>query len=154
MAVEDLFKKLVGLRKAAERVYGLSPEPETLLKILRLQELLKKGFSVRRALRAVGLGWRNCYKYAPVIYMDSELLTPLPKGFIGDYSILGIDLDQLRLALNEVAKYTALDIVRKQLVRGRIKRIEFGRKWLEQAQDLLEAWVRETSIQLIEQTHP
>ena len=153
MAVEDLFKKLVGLRKAAERVYGLSPEPETLLKILRLQELLKKGFSVRRALKAVGLGWRNYYKYAPVIYMDPELLTPLPKGFIGDYSILGIDLDQLRIVLDGVAEYAALDIVRKQLLRGKIRRSEFGRKWLELAQDLLRAWIHEISIQLIEQSH-
>ena len=74
-------------------MYGLSPESETLLKILRLQELLKKGFSVRRALRAVGLGWRNYYEYAPVIYMDPELLIPIPKEFIRDYGILGIGLD-------------------------------------------------------------
>ena len=152
--VKDLFKKLVKLREAIERTYGLSPEPETLLKILRLQELLKKGFSVHRALKAVGLGWRNYYKYAPIIYMDPELHIPLPKGFIGDYSILGIDLERLRIALNEVAKHVALDIVRRQLLRGRIKRIEFGRKRLEQAQNLLKAWIHEISIQLIEQTNP
>jgi len=119
--------ELVGLRRAVKRVYGLSPEPETLLKIFRLQELLKKGFSVRRALRAVGLGWRNYYKYAPVIYVGPELPIPLPKGFIRDYSILGIDLDQLRMVLNEVAKYTILDIMGKQLLKGKIKGREFGR---------------------------
>jgi len=150
VSAKDLFRELVELRKAIEETYGLSPEPETLLKILRLQKLLKKGFSVRKALKNAGLGWKNYYKYAPIIYMDPELHKPLPKGFIRDYSILRIDLDQLRIALNEVAKYVALDVVRKQLLRGKIKRSEFGRKWLELAQDLLKAWIHEISIQLIE----
>lgn len=56
VTVKDLFRGLVELRKAIERMYGLSLEPETLLKILRLHELLRKGFSVRKALRAVVLG--------------------------------------------------------------------------------------------------
>jgi len=111
--IEDLFKKLVELRKAIERIYGLSPELETLLKILKLQKLLKKGLSIRRALKSVDLGWRNYYKYAPIIYMDPELLILLSRGFIRDYGILGIDLDRLRMALDEVTKYTALDIVKK-----------------------------------------
>ena len=38
----------------------------------------------------MGLGRRNYYKYAPVIYMDLELLIPLPKELIKDYSILEI----------------------------------------------------------------
>lgn len=150
--VEDSFKEIVKLRKAIERVHGLSPKSETLLKILKLQELLKRGLSVRRALKALGLGWKNYYKYAPIIYMDPELPIPLPKEFIRDYSILGIDLDQLRVALNEVTKYTALDIMRKQLLKGKIKRSGFGRKWLELAQDLLKVWIHEISTQLIEQT--
>jgi len=70
MVAEDLFRELVGLGKAIERTYGLSPELERLLKILRLQEFLKMGLSVRRALKAIGLGWKNYYKYAPIIYMD------------------------------------------------------------------------------------
>ena len=85
--------------------------------------------------------------------MDPELPIPLPKGFIRDYSILGTNLDQLRIALNEVAKYLALDIARKQLLRGRIKRSEHGRKWLEISQDLLKAWIHEITTQLIEQTY-
>ncbi len=153
MTVKDMFKELVELRKAIERMYGLSPELETLLKILRLQELLKRGLSVRKALKAVGLGWKNYYRYAPVIYMDPELFIPLPKGFIRDYSILKIDIDQLRIALNDVAKYVALDVVRKQLLRGKIRRSEFGRKWLELTQNLLKAWIHEISMQLIEQIH-
>ena len=128
-------------------------EPETLLKILELQELLRKVFSVHKTFKAVSLGWRNYYKYAPIIYMDPKLLTPLPKGFIGDYNILGIDLDQLRIVPGGVAKYIALDIVSKQLPRGKIRRSELGRKWLELAQDLLKAWIHEISIQLIEQSH-
>ena len=43
MVNEELSRGLAELRRAVERVYGLSPEPETLLKILELQELLKKG---------------------------------------------------------------------------------------------------------------
>jgi len=71
--------------------------------------------------------------------MDLELLTLIPRVFIKDYRILGIDLNQLRVVLNEVAKYTALDMVRKHLLTGKVKRGEFGRKWLELAQDLLKA---------------
>ena len=108
---------------------------------------------MREALKAVGLGQKNYYKYAPIIYMDPELLIPLPKGFIRDYSILRIDLEQLRMVLDEVAEYKALNIVKKQLLRGKIRRSEFGRKWLELAQDLLKAWIHEISIQLIEQIH-
>ena len=153
MTVKDLFRELIELRKAIERTYGLSPEPETLLKILKLRELLKKDVSVRRALKDVGLGWKNFYKYAPIIYMDLELFIPLPKEFIRDYSILGIDLDQLRLALNEVAKYVALDVARKQLLKGKRRRSRFGRKWLELAQNLLKVWIHEISTRFIEQTY-
>ena len=49
---EGLLKELVGLRKAIERMYGLSPDPETLLKILKLQEFLKKDLSVLRILNS------------------------------------------------------------------------------------------------------
>ena len=61
------------MTKTIERVYGLSPESMALLKILMPRKLLKKGLSVRRALKIVGLGWKNYYKYVPVIYMDPEL---------------------------------------------------------------------------------
>ena len=105
VTVKDMFRELVGLRKAIERTYGFSPELET--------------------FKAVGLGWKNCYKYSPVIYMNSELPIPLPKRFIRDYSILGIDMGQLRVALNKVAKYAALDIAWKQLLRGKVRRSEF-----------------------------
>jgi len=86
-----------------------------------------------------------------MIYMNPELLIPLPKGFIRDYSILGIDLNQLRVVLDGVAKYVALDMVKKHILKGKIKRNEFGRKLLELAQDLLKVWIHEFSIQLIEQ---
>ena len=55
MANEELFRGLAELRKVIERTYGLSPEPKILLKILRLREFLKKEFSVRKALKTVGL---------------------------------------------------------------------------------------------------
>ena len=61
-------------------------------------------------------------------------------------------MEQLRISLNEVAKYIALDTVRGLVLRGRIKRSEFGEKWLELPQDLLKAWIHEISIQLIEQS--
>jgi len=38
------------------------------------------------------------------------------------------------------------------LLKGKIKRSGFERKWLELAQDLLKAWIHEISTQLIEQT--
>ena len=47
-----MLKELVELKKAIERMYGLSPEPETLLEILKLQEFLKKDLSVLRILNS------------------------------------------------------------------------------------------------------
>jgi len=58
--------------------------------------------------------------------MDPELFIPLPKGFVRNYRILEIDLDQLRMVLNEVIKYIALDIARRQILKGRIKGSKFG----------------------------
>ena len=84
---------------------AFSPELETLLKILKLQGFLKKDLSVRRALKSVGLEWRNYFKYAQQLYMDPELPSITTQGgSIRDHSILGIDLDQLRFVLNEVVK--------------------------------------------------
>ena len=60
-------------------------------------------------------------------------------------------LEQLRLALNEVAKYVALELVGKLYLRGKIERAELGWKWLEMAQDLAKAWIREIVMSLIMQ---
>jgi hypothetical protein len=151
---EELFKKLQELRRSIENVLGLSPSMETLLKIMELQELLRKGVSLRRAVEAVGMGWKNYYKYAPVIYSDPELLIPLPKMFLRDHAVTGLGLEfveQLRLALNEVAKHAAWVRVRELLIRGAIKRGELGRTWLETAQELAKRWIHEAVESALEQ---
>lgn len=102
------------------RLLGIEPDSKTLAKILVLQELLKKGYSVRRALASVGLGWKIYYKHTPLIYNDPGLLVP--------------DLEGLRIALNEVA-YIALGIVLRDIVNRKIKRSNVRREWLQIARD-------------------
>jgi hypothetical protein len=150
----ELFRRLQELRRSIENVLGLSPSMETLLKIIELQEMLRKGVSLRRAVEAVGMGWKNYYKYAPVIYSDPELLIPLPKTFLRDCAVTGLGLgfvEQLRLALNEVAKHAAWVRVREMLARGAIKRSGLGKAWLETAQELAKRWIHEAVESTLEQ---
>ena len=55
-------------------------------------------------------------------------MIPVLMAFLRDNMVMGLPtdpLEQLRLALNEVAKYAALELVRKLYLRGKIKRAEF-----------------------------
>jgi len=48
----------------------LNPSPETVRKIGLVRKLLKDGKPLYRAIREAKLGWKNYYKYAPLIYDD------------------------------------------------------------------------------------
>jgi hypothetical protein len=150
----ELFRRLQEIRRSVESVLGLSPSVETLLKIIELQEMLRRGVSPRRAVEAVGMGWKSYYKYAPIIYSDPELLIPLPKTFLRDHAVTGLGLEfveQLRLALNEVAKHAAWVRARELLIRGAIGRSELGKRWLKTAQELAKRWIHEAVESALEQ---
>jgi hypothetical protein len=119
----------------------------------KVKELLKRGATLREAIHSVGLGWKSFYKYAPLIYFDDpDLIIPIPKGFLKQYiHIVNFDtLTQIRVVLNEVAKYAALELAWKLYRKGRIKPDEFGKKWYTLAQDLLKAWMDELVNDLAE----
>ncbi|WP_440060000.1 hypothetical protein ACSU1N_02265 [Thermogladius sp. 4427co] len=140
-------------REALLRAFGLSPSRETLVKILKLQSLLERGATLRGAIRRVGLGWKNYYKYAPVIYMSPRLLVPISKSYLRVHAVhFGWELvERIRLAVNEVVKDAVLEMA-KRLLKGKIKHRDLGKRWLRVAQDLVKAWMHEVFVSLVEQT--
>lgn len=59
---------------------------------------------MRNAIKAVKLGWKNYYKYAPVIYMDPGVVVPVPKTFLRDHMVMELSADSLerpRLVVSE-----------------------------------------------------
>jgi len=139
--------------KAWERLFGIRPSMETMIKIVKVKELLKQGATLREAIRSVGLGWKNFYKYSPLIYLeDPDLLIPIPKRFLKEcMRVMSFDtLVQIRAVLNEIAKYAALELTWKLYRIGKVKPDEFGKKWYTLAQDLMKAWIYELAISLIE----
>ena len=139
--------------KAWERLFGTRPSVETMIKIMKVKELLKRGATLREAIRSVGLGWKSFYKYAPLIYLeDPDLLIPIPKRFLKEYTrVMSFDtLVQIRAVLDEIAKYVALELTWRLYRIGRVKPDEFGKKWYTLAQDLMKAWIYELATGLIE----
>ncbi len=106
----DLDPRIERLRKIGG-LLGLEPSRETLLKIAELQRLIRGGLSIRESVKRVGLGWKNYYKYAPLIYMSSDLLIPVQKSFPRDCVLhFGPDLvKRIRLSVNDAVKREALE---------------------------------------------
>jgi hypothetical protein len=135
-----------------ERLFGIRPSVETVIKIMKVEELLKRGATLREAIRSAGLGWKSFYKYATLIYLDDpDLLIPIPKHFIKQYThVLSYDtLAQTRVVLNEVAKYATLELAWKLYRKGKVKPDEFGKKWYTLAQDLLKTWIHELAEDIL-----
>jgi len=150
--VRRLIYDVYGVIDTWERLFGIRPSVETVVKIMKVKELLKRGATLREAIRSVGLGWKSFYKYAPLIYLDNpNLLIFMPKQFLKQYThILSYDtLTQTRVVLNEVAKYAALELVWKLYRKGKVRPDEFGEKWYTLAQDLLKAWIHELAEDIL-----
>lgn len=94
----------------------LRPKPKTLEKLLLVRRLLKSGLPAYKAVRKAKLGWKNYYKYAPLIYSDSEIPILLPKGFIRDYEYRGMAVEERSIVvLDVVAKHETTNIIRRTL---------------------------------------
>jgi hypothetical protein len=151
--VRRLIYDVYGVIDTWERLFGIRPSVETVIKIMRVKELLKQGATLREAIRSVGLGWKSFYKYTPLIYLeDPDLLIPIPKRFLKEcMRVMSFDtLVQIRAVLNEIAKYAALELAWRLYRIGRVKPDEFGKKWYTLAQDLMKAWIYELATGLIE----
>jgi len=129
----------------------LRPMPETCRKIALARKLLREGAPVHVAVRQAGLGWKNYYKYAPLIYEDPEILIPLPRGFLRDYWRHGVPVEQLRLAFNEAAKHVAQRLVRRLVARGRnLEALRNpGKVWLGLSRDLQIKWIHEIWLDFV-----
>jgi len=122
----------------------LNPSPETVKKIGLVKKLLKGGKPLYRAIREAKLGWKNYYKYTPLIYSDPDILVPLPKTVLKDYRYKGIDVEGIRMVLDGDAKRKATRFIRDVLagrrergeVRQELKR-NSGKHWLQLCRDRL-----------------
>jgi len=101
------------------------------------------------AIREAKLGWKNYYKYAPLIYGDPDIPVPIPKMALRDYRYGGIDVEVLRKVLDCVAKHEVMKLMRDILagrrgeeVRRKLKRNP-GRHWLQLCRDLQMTWMHE-----------
>jgi hypothetical protein len=128
----------------------LNPSPETVRKIGLVKKLLKDGKPLYRAIREAKLGWKNYYKYAPLIYDDPDISIPIPKTALRDYRYRGIDVEVVRVVLDCVAKHEVTKLMRNILA-GRMGREEVrrkfkrnpGRHWLQLCRDLQMKWIYE-----------
>jgi len=67
--------------EAWERLFGVKPSVKTIVKIMEVRELLKRGAALKEAVRNAGLGWKSFYKYAPLIYLGNpDLLISIPRA--------------------------------------------------------------------------
>jgi hypothetical protein len=131
---------------------ALNPSDRVIRKIVLVKRLLKKGMPLYKAIRKAGLGWKNYYKYAPLIYDDPEILVPLPKTILKDYKYR-IDVESIRIVLDGVAKLAAAKLIRDILSGKRGKKELWwnvkenpGKHWLRLCRDLQLVWMRELCV--------
>jgi hypothetical protein len=133
----------------------LNPSSETVRKIGLVKKMLKDGKPLYSAIREAKLGWKNYYKYAPLIYDDPEIPIPLPKTLIREYRYRGIDVDGLRIMLDYVAKHEATKLIRDILAGRRGEEIwqklkrNPGRYWLQLCRDLQRMWIDELCLPIL-----
>ena len=128
----------------------LNPSPRVAREIGLVKRLLKEGRPLYKAVRKAGLGWKNYYKYASLIYDDPEILVPLPKTFLKEYKYRNIDVEGIRIVLDIVAKHATAKLIRdilsgrrgKEETRREIKKNP-GKHWLQLCKDLQLKWIHE-----------
>ena len=143
-------------RVAAEEAHrlGLRPGNDTIAKIVSPQELLARGLGVTEASRPLkrlegsGLGWKNYYRYAPLVYTGPRIPAPIEKSFTRDYTGI-LDVEGLRTAVNEVAKHAAHRVMLER--RAQRRDGDYGKEWPQLCRDLIKTWIHEVAIELIGQ---
>ena len=123
----------------------LNPLPETRRKLELVRRLLVEGVPLYAAIRQTKLGWKNYYKYAPLIYEDPRLLIPIKKGFLRDYKLHGLPVEHLRLAFNEVSKHVTEKLIERSLALGKSLEVmkDPGKSWLRLCEALQKKWIHE-----------
>jgi hypothetical protein len=134
----------------------LNPSPEVVRKIGLVRRLLREGEPLYRAVREARFGWKNYYKYAPLIYCDPGILVPLPKTILKEYRYRGIDVEGIRVVLDSVAKHTVAELIRDVLMgrRGgeeirRMVKKNPGKHWLQICRELELKWIHELCLPML-----
>jgi hypothetical protein len=128
----------------------LNPSARVAKEIGLVKRLLKEGRPLYKAVRKAGLGWKNYYKYAPLIYDDPEILAPPPKTILKEYKYRNMDVEDIRIVLDGVAKHATAKLMRdilsgkrgKEETRQKIKKNP-GKLWLQLCKDLQLKWIYE-----------
>ncbi|MBC7107298.1 MAG: hypothetical protein H5T41_00655 [Methanomassiliicoccales archaeon] len=129
----------------------LEPSEETQRKIAELKKLLGNGVPVYKAVAKVKLGWKNYYKYAPLIYDDISLEPMKPKKWVRSIEMRALKVEELEPIIEDLAKkYSAsivLDILRqrRKVSKETAKQVfeNPGREWIKICCDLEIKWMYE-----------
>lgn len=135
----------LGVSKLVRLKLLLNPSPETKRKLELVRKLLSEGAPLYVAMKRARLGWKNYYKYAPLIYDAPTMLIPLPKEFLRGYRLHGVPVEQLRLAFNEASKHVAERLLERSLALGKslYAMRNPGKSWLELSEALQKKWIYE-----------
>lgn len=126
-------------------MWVVSMEEETKRKLEAVEELLRRGYSLRKAIKEARLGCKSYYKYED--YMLSDKSVPRPRKVLavnvrGQYRVDKIVVDTLR----DLAKH----VCKKALIRKykSIRALKKHRKEYRQlVRDLVDRWLYEILIE-------
>lgn len=129
----------------------LRPSEETQRKIAELKKLLEDRIPVHKAVAMARLGWKNYYKYAPLIYDYISLEPARPKEKMRDIKMRALGTEELAPALEVPAKKISakniMDVMRgrKKVDKEEAKPVfeNPGREWLGICWELQIKWMYE-----------
>jgi ACT domain-containing protein len=118
---------------------------ETRAKLERVKELLKQGYSLRKAIRGAGLGCKSYYKYEGYVLADESVPKPKKISVVnvgGPYRVEKFLVDMLR----DIAKH----ILRKVLIKryGSPRALKkHGDEYKRLVKDLVNRWLYEMLVE-------
>ena len=122
--------------------HAFEPSAETMRKIRKIKALLLLGLKPSKAVREVGLGWKNYYKYLAHIYDIVPI--SLSSEYVRDYEFRGLPVKHMQILLDYPAKLIAARKIREKFVKENLSvDMKIGRKWFELSKSLKMKWIDE-----------
>ena len=119
--------------------------PETRRKLDRVKSLLKRGYSLSKAIREVRVGWKTYHKYEDYILSDPEVPRPKRKLHV---HVGPLKFDRtIDVILRQVSRYVAKKLITKKYGTVYIedKRREVGKL----AKYLRKVWLEEIAKSIL-----
>jgi ACT domain-containing protein len=118
---------------------------DTRIKLEKVKDLLKRGYSLRKAIREAGLGCKSYYKYESYVLADKDVPRPRRVSVVnvgGSYMVEKSTVDMLR----SVAKHVSRNILIKKYgsIRAPKKRKEEFRQLVS---ELVNRWLYELLVE-------